>query len=198
MSIRKDYSIDVLRLLENLKKDIGTKRNFGKLVFGLDKDEICFQIDQIRASMPREMKDAASLTRETERVLSSAEEEASALYDAAQTKSAQLLADAEQRAALIVQQAELKAQQLVQEDEITRIAKAQADELRKSAEKDAREMKRGADHYAADTLENLENVVGKVLRTIETGKRELQANIQPVDAMPTHAVIEVEKERVKA
>jgi vacuolar-type H+-ATPase subunit H len=195
MAIRKDYSIDVLRLLENLKKHIEDKRSFGKILFGIDKEEVCFQIEQIRASMPREMKDAASLTRETERMMTSAEEESAALLTAAQDKSTQMVKDAEEKAALIVQQAELKAQQLITEDEITRIAKAQADELRKTAERDAREMKRGADHYAADVLQNLENVVGKVLNTVERGKREVQSQMNTPESL--HAVVEVERERAK-
>lgn len=196
MAIRTDYSIDVLRLLENLKNDIGSKRSFGKIVFGLDTSDVCFQIDQIRASMPREMKDAASLTRETERMMTNAEEESTALLQAAQAKANQLVADAEKSAGLIVQQAELKSQQLIAEDEITRIAKTQAEEMLKSAEKDAREMRRGADHYAADTLQNLESVVGKVLGSVEKGKRELQSQITQTETM-THAVVQTERERTK-
>ncbi len=192
MSIRKDYSIDVLRLPENLKNDIGSKKNLGKLVFGLDKDACCFQIDQIRASMRREMKDAASLTRETERIMTDAEEEVKAMLNGAEAQADQIVREAEERASLILQQAELKQVQMVSEDEVLRIAKAQAEELRKTAERESREMRRGADHYAADVLENLANVVGKVLSSVERGKREIQSQIQPT----TSAVVEIDRERV--
>lgn len=195
MSIRKDYSIDVIRLLENLKRDIDSKRAIGRIVFGLDKDDLGFQVEQIKALMPRDLKDAATLSRETERMLASAEEESSATLESARAQAEQMIEEAEKHAALIVQQAELKAQQLIAEDEISRIAKAQAEEVRRTAEKDAREMKRGADHYATDVLANLENVVGRVLSSVERGKRELEQQATPAE--PGHAVVEVERERAK-
>lgn len=195
MSIRKDYSIDVIRLLENLKRDIDSKRAIGRIVFGLDKVDLGFQVEQIKALMPRDLKDAASLSRETERMLASAEEESAATLESARAQAQKMIEEAENHAALIIQQAELKAQQLVAEDEISRIAKAQAEEVRRSAEKDAREMKRGADHYAADVLTNLETVVGRVLSTVEKGKRELEQQIAPLES--NHAVVEVERERAR-
>jgi cell division septum initiation protein DivIVA len=193
MSTRKDYTIDVLRLLEKLKDDIGSKRSLGSIVFGLDKTDLCFQIDQIRAAMPREVKDAASLTRETERIKTIADEEAKALLDQAIEHAQRLVNEAEAKAANLLQQAELKQTQMVDENEILRIAKSQAEEMRKAAERDAREMRRGADHYATDVLTNLEGVVGKVLSTVERGRKELEAQ-----QIPVKAVVEVPRERVKA
>lgn len=193
MSIRKDYSIDVLRLLDNLRKEISGKKNFGKIVFGLDKDDICFQIDQIRATMPRELKDAASLTRETERVLTEADDESKAILAAAEMEAAQLVKEAEEKAANLLQQAQLEQTRMVGEDEVLRIAKSQAEELRKSAEKYAREMQRGADRYALNTLEELEAKIGRVLSEVERGKREL-----PQQTAPLHAVVETDRESVNA
>ncbi len=193
MSIRKDYSIDVLRLLDNLRKEISGSKNFAKIVFGLNKDDLCFQIDQIRASMPRELKDAASLTRETERMLTDAQEEARATLASAEMEAAQLIRDAEEKAANLVQQAQLEQNRMVSEDEVLRIAKAQAEELRRNAEKYAREMQRGADRYALNTLEELEAKIGRVLGEVERGKREL-----PQQTAPLHAVVETDRESVNA
>lgn len=194
MSVRRDYSVDVLRLLESLKQEIDSKKSLGRsVVFGLDKDDIAFKLEQVRASIPREMKDAASLTRETERIMTAADEESKALLDAATQQAEALLNEAKTKADLMIQQAQLKQTELVEENEILRIAKAQAEEIRRTAEKDSREMRRGADHYAADVLENLENVVGRVLSTVERGRRELQGT-----ESATHAVVESPRERVKA
>ena len=193
MSIRKDYSIDVLRLLENLKQTIERTKTIGSFAIGFDKSDITFKIEQIRASMPREMKDAASLARETERILTAAEEESAATLEQANRQAEQIISEAQAKADNIIQQAELQQAQMVAEAEILRIAKAQADEYRKAAEKDSREMRRGADHYALDVLTNLENLVGRVLTSVEKGRRELQAH----DQAPTSAVVETQREKAK-
>ncbi len=193
MPIRRDYSIDVLRLLESLKQQIEAKKTLGRsVVFGLDKDDLVMQIEQVRASMPRELKDAASLTRETERIMTTAEEEARALMDTTNAKVEAMLAEATAKVENMIQQAQLKQNEMVDENEILRIAKAQAEEIRRAAEKDSREMRRGADHYALDVLENVENVVARVLSTVEKGKRELVTQDSP-----TTAVVETQREKVK-
>lgn len=193
MSIRKDYTIDVLRLLESLKKEIEGTRTFAGIAFGLRKDELTFTIEKIRASMPREMKDAASLTRETDRIMAEAEDEARAIQDQAIEQAQRILAEAEEKAKSIVATAKGQQEQMVSEDEILRIAKAQSEEIRAEAEKFSREMKRGANKYAADVLNNLENVVGRVFTAVEQSRQEFETSEPEVKA-----AVEMPRERVKA
>lgn len=192
MAIRKDYTIDVLRLLEAMKKDIEGCRWFGNIAIGLKQDDIIMTIEKIRASMPREMKDAATLTRETERIMSAADEEAKAIQDQAIEQAQRIINEAEQKSKAILDGAKAQQDQMISEDEILRIAKAQSEEIRSVADKDSREMRRGADKYAMDVLGNLENVVGKVLASVERGRHELEEQTSEAKA-----VVEVKRDRVK-
>ncbi len=192
MSIRKDYTIDVLRLLESLKKEIEGSRTFMGVTFGLKKDDLTMTIEKIRASMPREMKDAASLTRETDRIMAEAEEESRAIQDQAIEQAQRILAEAEEKAKSIVATAKGQQEQMISEDEILRIAKAQSEEIRSEAEKLSRDMRRGADKYAADVHHTLENDVGRVLAAVEKGRHEIEAN-----EVSTKAAVELPRERVK-
>ncbi|MCB0825509.1 MAG: hypothetical protein KDC26_04925 [Armatimonadetes bacterium] len=183
MAIRKDITVDVQRMLENLKKRFESK----KFLFGKAIDDAVFEIEKIKASLPKEMKDAASLTRETERILVGADEEAAAIMTQAQAKAESMVKEAETKAESILQQAQLQQTQMVDENEILRIAKSQSEEIRNSAERDAREMRRGADQYASDVLNNLENVVGRVLGAVERARQE----VQPEQPAQTRAVVEL-------
>lgn len=194
MSIRKDYTVDVLRMLDHLKEEINRKKHvpFINVTLGLKPDDLVMTIEKIRATMPREMKDAASLTRETERIMSAADEEAQAIINQAKAQADKLVADAQAKAGEILETARTQQAHLVDENEILRIATSQADEVRAVAEKDSREMRRGADKYAYDVLNNLENVVGRVLSAVEKGRQELEVN-----ETPTNAVVEMSREKVK-
>ena len=69
MSIRKDYTADVLRLLEGLRREIEDKKCIAGFMFPVKKEDLVFNIEKIKASIPREMKDAAMTNRESERIL---------------------------------------------------------------------------------------------------------------------------------
>ncbi|MCU0315442.1 MAG: hypothetical protein MUC92_02490 [Fimbriimonadaceae bacterium] len=174
MSVRKDNSIDVLRLLENLKTKVQKPRSFMGITFGFDKDDLTMDIEKIRASMPKDVKDAASLAREREIVLAEAHEESSSLLDVTKRECEKMLEEAQIEATRLVETARLQHEQLVSEAEVLKIAKATADEIKHSAEREAREMRRGADKYAHDVLTNLENVVGRVLGQVEKGRAALE------------------------
>ena len=173
MSIRKDPTIDVLRLLENLKVLAQKPKTFAGLAFGYDAEEMVMQIEKIRATLPREVKDAASLAKESERIMETAKEDADRAMDLAKAQGDRSLAEAKKEAERLIEQARLQQEQMVSESEILKLAKAQADEVRHSAERESSQMRRGADRYAHDVLSNLENVVGKVLSQVERGRAEL-------------------------
>lgn len=176
MSIRKDYTIDVLRLLENLKQQVEAPKTVMGLTFGYNRDNLVMQIEKIRASMPREVKDAATVARESERIIESAREEADTLADQMRREADRTLTEARAESDRILAQAKIEQERMIQESEVLKLAKAQAEEIRNSAEIDAQQMRRGADRYAMDVLNNVESVVGKVLTVVERGKAELESN----------------------
>ena len=179
MSIRKDYTIDVLRLLDGLKQQVEAPRTFGSIAFGYSKDNLVMQIEKIRASMPREVKDAATVARESERIIESAKEEAETLSDQTKREHDRIIGEAKAEAERLIEQARLQQEQMINESEVLKLAKAQSEEIRNAAERDSQQMRRGADRYALDTLHNLEQVVGRVLTAVERGKAELESTQDP-------------------
>ena len=171
--VKKDYNIDVLRLLDNLSNLAEKPRSFIGLTLGYNRQEFQIQIDRIKGSLPRDVKDASNLLRETERVMEAADDEANRIIDQGRREAAKSIEEASQEAARILEHARITQIQMVSEAEVLKLAKAQAEELRRSAENDAAQLRREADRFAYDTLDNLEAVVSKVMSTVERGRAEL-------------------------
>ena len=188
--MKKDYNIDVLRLLENLNSLAEKPRSFIGLTVGFNKEEFQIQIDRIKGSLPRDVKEASILLRETERVMDIAEDEASRIIDQAKRGAAQAIEEASQEAGRTLEQARLQQEQMVSDSEVLKLAKAQAEEIRRSAENDAAALRREADRFAYETLDNLEAVVGKVMSTVARGRAELDR-----PKLPKNAVVSAMTER---
>lgn len=167
---------------ELLDLTVQKPRRFGPLVWGLNRDEIRMQIAKIRASLPQEVKQAAHLARDTEKIVESAREDAEATLAKAQREAERLVADAHKQAQLIREQALLEQERLVSENEVLKLAKHQADQIRSAAERDALQLRRGAEDYAFQVLVKLEGVVGKVMSTIERGKSEIAPSFDTAPA----------------
>lgn len=171
--VKKDYNIDVLRLLDNLNSLAEKPRSFIGLTVGYNRQEFQIQIDRIKGSLPRDVKDASNLLRETERVMEAADDEANRIIDQGRREAARAIEEATQEAGRIMEHARITQAQMISEAEVLKLAKAQAEELRRTAENEAAQLRREADRFAYDTLDNLEAVVSKVMSTVERGRAEL-------------------------
>lgn len=174
--VQREKTLDLLKMLENLHELVvdRPRKILPKLVWGLDVDEASMQIAKIRASLPTELKQAVTVTRESERIVESAREDASLTIESARRESDRLVADARREAERLVEQARIQQQQMISESEILKLTKAQCEEIRNAAEREASQLKRGAEKYAYDVLNQLENVAAKVMSNIDRGKSELQ------------------------
>ena len=195
VKMKKDYNIDVLRLLDNLNSLAEKPRSFLGVTLGFNRQEFQIQIDRIKGSLPRDVKDASNLLRETERVMETAEDEANRVIDQGRREAAQAIEEATQESARILEQARLTQAQMLGESEVLKLAKAQAEELRRTAENDAAQLRREADQFAYQTLDNLEAVVSKVMSTVERGRAELDRPRQPVNPV-VKAMTEREETKV--
>lgn len=183
--------MDILRLLEELQEiTVEKPRSVFGLTWNYNREEVLMQISKVRASLPQELKQAVNLTRESERIVESAREDAATTIENGRREFQRLVDEAKEEAARIVEQARLHQQQMLAESEVLKIAKAQAEELRNTADREAANMRRGAENYAYDVLSQLENVVGKVMTTIERGKSEVR------DDVPAPVALGREKARV--
>jgi len=145
--------MDILHLIDRLEEAIKGSR---RLVFSglrlVDERRIWPMLDQMRISIPDEVRRAERIIREKERTLAQAHEEAERIVELARSEAAQLTAEH------IVAQA----------------AEEQAIAIRERAEREAESVRVGADDYAFDTLCQLEQELKRALTVIENGIRAIQ------------------------
>lgn len=174
MAVKKDYTIDVLRLLDQLKDQVEGIKSLGPVTMGFRRDDLIFQIEKVKASMPRDVRDAANLTRERERMLEEAKAEAESTISQAKREAEAMVSSAQAEAKRLVEEARIAQERMVDESEVLKIAQAQADELRVSAEKSSRRLRRESEDYALEVLTKLESTVNKVQVAIERGRTDLE------------------------
>jgi cell division septum initiation protein DivIVA len=144
-----------------------------------------------RASLPQEIKHAVAKVKESERIVDSAKEDASATLETARREAERLVAEAKKEAERVLEQAKLQQERMTAESEVLKLAKSQGEEIRNAAERDSTVMRRGAEKYAYDVLLQLEGVVGKVVTTIEKGKQDLERVPEPAASMPLREKVRV-------
>jgi cell division septum initiation protein DivIVA len=180
-------------MLEDLEElAVERPRSLGPICFGLNRDEIQMTISKVRASLPGEVKQAQTLTREAERHIEMARDEASKTIESAQREAERLIDEARKEADRLVNEAKLGQERLLAENEILKLAKAQADEIRSTADRDAGAMRRGAEDYAYNVLDQLGNVVTKAMTTIDRGRAEIKPNVIEHGVVPAR-----EREKAK-
>ncbi|MEO8245618.1 MAG: hypothetical protein ABI622_00725 [Chloroflexota bacterium] len=125
----------------------------------LDQAAVLELIDQLRVSVPDEVRQAKRITEEATRIGERAHEEADQVIARAQEQAAQLL----------------------EERELVKMAQARATELIDQAQSEAAEIRRGADEYAAGVLIRLEGECIKALTSIKRGLDMLDDRYRPAD-----------------
>ena len=140
--------IDIIVLIERLESLVANGRRvpFSHSVL-VDQAEALEWIDQLRITIPEEIKSARRVTNEADRLLEQAREEAE-----------QILARSQEQATY-----------LIEERELTRQAEELSHEIIRQAQLEAGEIRRGADDYASEVLGNLDADVTRTLRTIKHG-----------------------------
>ena len=125
----------------------------------LDQAAVLELIDQLRVSVPDEVRQAKRITEEATRIGERAHEEADQVIARAQEQAAQLL----------------------EERELVKMAQQRATELIEQAQAEAAEIRRGADEYAAGVLIRLEGECIKALTSIKRGLDMLDDRYRPSD-----------------
>jgi cell division septum initiation protein DivIVA len=166
--------MEIVQDLELLKEHIEDAKQFLGVTFGLNKAECLTLIHKVHKTLPEQVKEAVAITRDSERIVAGAREDAGKTVERAQGEAERIKEEARQQAEQIIEIAKKEREQMLQENEIYKLAKVQGEKMRSDAEADAAKVKRGAEDYALHVLFQLENVVGKVAGTIERGRSELQ------------------------
>ena len=146
-------AVDILYLLDQLEEVLGggsrlplTSRTL------VDEQEILDILDQIRVSIPDELKAARRLTQERD----------------------QVVADAHAEADRILRDADSHAIERVAEHSLVRTAEMRAADIEERALRQAADIRREADAYAYRVLQKLRDQVGQVAQTVDRGMSELE------------------------
>jgi vacuolar-type H+-ATPase subunit H len=136
--------MDVNKLLDDLEEFVERRwLPFRKALF-IDADDLLDFTHQIRAALPGQIQKADQITREKERILAEARDQADRMVN-----------EAAEQAELTVRHAQEEARNLVSSHEITRIANTEGQKIVDQARKDADSMKAGAQEYARNVFDHL-------------------------------------------
>ena len=145
--------MDILHLVDRLEEIFNAGFPFPlthRLV--IDEDRVLDLIDQMRVSIPDEVKKAQQVLAQRDRVLAQAQEEA----------------------ARTIQLAKEKGEQLVDRESVVMAAQNRADQILQTAKADADAIRADADDYALEMLTQLETELAKSLTQVRNGIAKLK------------------------
>jgi hypothetical protein len=162
--------MDILHLVDRLEELFNESRTvpFTRNAV-VDEDKMLDIIDQMRVTIPNEVKQAQQIVTQRDRFLAQAQEEA----------------------ARIVALAREKAEQMVEHESIVKSAMTRADQILAQARLDAQATRRDADDYVIDGLQHLDSEITRLQTQVRNGLRKLEedrlrgpATAQPASSTP--------------
>ena len=152
MTVPEPGAGDFLYLLDRLEEALVTGSRVPLTARTLVDEQECLDIiDQLRVSLPRELKEARRILEERDQILAQAEEET-------------------ERA---IRAAEARASRLVEEHAVVRAANARAVSIEERAEEEAQEIRLEAERYAQQLLQRVQERLDQALNGVRAGLREL-------------------------
>lgn len=167
--------MDILHLIDRLEALVGSGTHvkpFGRVM--LNEQDVLNLIDQMRVSIPEDMREAQKIVRERDHLLDEAREEVQRAAERAEAEVQEKLSEttfvqlAEQRAREIEAEARQEAQSILAE------ARAEAERLIAAADAEANERRTGADDYALDVLRRLDSQLTSFLTSVRRGVEALE------------------------
>ena len=166
--------MDILYLVDRLEEIIkGSKYVPFSSLRLVDERSVWSLLDQMRISIPDEMRQAERVILERDRMMAQAHEEAERVVSLARSEAARLTA----------------------EHAISQAAEARAIAVRERVEREVQSIRAGADDYAFETLCRLEEELRRALTVIENGILSIQAEREKSQPQPP---AETPKEPVRA
>ena len=149
--------MDILHLVDRLEELFNESRSipFTHSVI-VDEDRMLDIIDQMRVSIPEEIKKSQQLMAQKDRIVAQAKEESDRIIALAKEKS----------------------DQIIERDTIVQAAQARADQIVEEARIEAAGTRREADDYVMDALSRLEIELDRSLAQVRNGIRTIQQDKQ--------------------
>ncbi|WP_290773393.1 hypothetical protein [Anaerofustis sp.] len=142
--------LELLDKLQDLVENGATVPFSTKII--VDPDEVLDLLDEVRAEMPGDLKDAIRINEQEKMIIGNAEREANKIMNAA----------------------ERKVKELIDSDEITRSAYNKAQDMLKKANSESLNMRIGSIEYSAAMLKDLQDKLRDMMNTVEDNKIELK------------------------
>lgn len=162
--------MDILHLVDRLEQLLMESRRIPMTAsIIVDEDRIFNLIDQMKISIPEEVKRAGRVTAEKDRVLAQAKEEGDRIRDLARQE----------------------AEELIKRDNIVQAAHQRAEQIKGQAEREAAHMREDADIYAMNQLAKLEDDLLRSLTVVRNGLRKLQAEYPTAEEVAARDEVEV-------
>ena len=142
----------------------------------VDKEEIYDILDQMRATIPEEIKQARWIVKERQEMLAEAKREAERIIREAREEQTRLISEEEvvRQAERIIKEARDEQTRLISNEEVVKQAERQADEIIEEARAREREIRLGAEDYADEILNTLEVNLSKFIAAVQRGRERLQ------------------------
>ncbi len=145
--------MDILQLVDRLEELFNESRPIWLTHSVIvNEDKFLDIIDQMRISIPEEVKKAQQLYAQKDRILAQAQEEANRTIELARQKAAEL----------------------IEKDTLVIEAKRRAAEILEQANREAEEIRNGADQYSHDVLAGLVEEMERLLNQARNGMMLLE------------------------
>jgi cell division septum initiation protein DivIVA len=155
--------MDVLVLIDKLDDIIHNARSVPLTdSVMIDREEMYDILDQMRSTIPEEIKQARWIVKERQ----------------------EMLAEAKQEAERLLTEAQERAERLASETEVVRLAERNAQQVMEDARERERETRLGAEDYADEVLGNLEINLDKFIGAVRRGRERLQGRPADDDLQP--------------
>ena len=125
----------------------------------VDKEEIYDLLDQMRATIPEEIKQARWIVKERQ----------------------EMLAEAKREAERIVKEGRERQERLIADEEIVKAAERAAEDIIEDARAHEREIRLGAEDYADEILDTLETNLSKFIAAVQRGRDRLAGKDEPAE-----------------
>lgn len=159
--------MDIQHLIDRLEQTLAESRRIpltANLI--VDEDRVFNIIDQLRVTLPEEVKKASRVEAEKDRILAQAQEEAERIRELAKQEAAEL----------------------VRRDTIMAAAQQRADTILERARREADILRNDSDAYVMEVLSKLEEDLLRSLSVVRNGMRKIQVDHEAMMAPESQTV----------
>lgn len=159
--------MDIQHLVDRLEEALNESTRIPLSAYILVNEEKVYNLlDQMRVSVPEEIKRANRVEAEKDRILAQAKEEAERIRELARQEAGEL----------------------VKRDAIVSAAQHRADNIVERARRDVDALKQDADVYIMDVLSRLEEDLLRTLNVVRNGLQKIEYDHQSVEIPPAEPV----------